>query len=221
MTHRSPQASDGRRGRPARLSRELIVSAARTIVRRQGVDALTMRRLAEEIGCNPMSLYGHINDKAGLLLLILEAEAQELQWPNLPHEPRDRIITAALFIHDTLVDRPWALEAVWPGEAFSYAVLPLAEEILASFIASSFTPTAAAHAYRSIWFLIIGELRSRHGPTPKSVHKRRLTHINRETTPNVDHLASRWQDTDSSYNITDAITAFVDGLIAHNDVGPG
>jgi AcrR family transcriptional regulator len=218
MTHRSPQAGGGRRGRPARLSRELIVSAARVIVRRQGVDALTMRRLAEEIGCNPMSLYGHIDDKVGLLLLILEAEAQELEWPDLPDEPRERIINAALFIHDTLVDRPWALETVWPGESFAYAVLPLTEEILASFIACGFTPTAAAHAYRSIWFLIIGELLARHGPTPRSVHKRRLTQINPETTPNVDHLASRWQDTDSSYSITDAIAAFVDGLIAANDV---
>lgn len=218
MTRRTPQSAGARTGRPARLSRDEIVSAARAIVKRQGVDALTMRRLAEEIGCAPMALYGHVDDKVGLLLLILEAEAQELRWPDLPDEPRERIITAALFIHDTLVDRPWALEAVWPGELFAYAVLPLAEEILASFIACGFTWTASVHAYRSIWFLIIGELLARHGPTPKSVHKRRFTRITPVTTPNIDHLTSHWQETDSSYSITDAITALVDGLIANNDV---
>jgi len=180
-----------------------------------------MRRLAEEIGCAPMALYGHVDDKVGLLLLILEAEAQELEWPDFPDAPRERIITAALFIHDTLADRTWALEAVWPGELFAYAVLPLAEEILASLAACGFTPAAAVHGYRSIWFLIIGELLARHGPTPKSVHKRRLTQINPETTPNVDHLASHWQEIDSSYSVTDAITALVDGLIANNDLTAG
>src|SRR5579863_10131685 len=102
MTQRSSQSGGARTGRPARLSRQQIVGAARAIVRRQGVDALTMRRLAEEIGCAPMALYGHVDDKVGLLLLILEAEAQELEWPDFPDAPRERIITAALFIHDTL-----------------------------------------------------------------------------------------------------------------------
>ncbi len=212
MTNSSPKVPGRGRGRPPRLTQDQIVDAARIIVQREGFSALTMRRLAESIGSTPMALYGHVDDKDDLILLILDAEAQEMEWPELPDQPRDRIIVAATFIHATLVDRPWALEATWPGELFALAVLPLAEAILAAFVESGLTTTAAAHAYRSVWFLITGEVRARHHPTG-SVAKSRLTRINPETTPYVDAFASGWQDTNRTYDVTHAITVLVDGLL--------
>ena len=50
------------RGRPARLSRESVVDAAEAIVSQEGIDALTMRRLASELGSSPMALYRHVRD---------------------------------------------------------------------------------------------------------------------------------------------------------------
>ena len=55
------------RGRPPRLSRHEIVREALALVRRRGRESLTMRSLAEELGCGPMSLYSHVRDKAELL----------------------------------------------------------------------------------------------------------------------------------------------------------
>ena len=55
------------RGRPPRLSRSEIVREALALVRRNGRESLTMRALAEELGCGPMSLYSHVRDKAELL----------------------------------------------------------------------------------------------------------------------------------------------------------
>jgi TetR/AcrR family tetracycline transcriptional repressor len=60
-----------RSGRPRageeRLSREAILTTALRIVDEEGIDALTMRRLASTLGVNPMSLYHHLPNKAAVL----------------------------------------------------------------------------------------------------------------------------------------------------------
>jgi AcrR family transcriptional regulator len=60
-----------RSGRPRageeRLSRETILTTALRIVDDEGIDALTMRRLAATLGVNPMSLYHHLPNKAAVL----------------------------------------------------------------------------------------------------------------------------------------------------------
>ena len=46
-------------GRPAALSRELIVDAAANLVAEHGAEAMTARRLGEALGCDPSALYRH------------------------------------------------------------------------------------------------------------------------------------------------------------------
>jgi len=55
------------------LTRDRIVASAIAIVDRDGLDALSMRRLAAELGVGPMSLYYHVPDKSALYDLILDA----------------------------------------------------------------------------------------------------------------------------------------------------
>lgn len=50
-----------------RLSREAIVDAAVGLADREGIEAVSMRRLGQELGADPMSLYHHLRDKEALL----------------------------------------------------------------------------------------------------------------------------------------------------------
>ncbi|MYU47865.1 TetR family transcriptional regulator, partial [Streptomyces sp. SID7803] len=54
------------------MSREEIIGTARRIVSQEGVNRLTMRRLAAEVGSTPMALYHHVRDKEELLVLLLD-----------------------------------------------------------------------------------------------------------------------------------------------------
>src|SRR5262249_29401310 len=56
-----------RRGRPPRLSAEEIVDVALALLRAEGMRAVTFRRLAEELGVTPMSLYSYFGSKDELL----------------------------------------------------------------------------------------------------------------------------------------------------------
>ncbi|WP_028937067.1 TetR/AcrR family transcriptional regulator [Pseudonocardia spinosispora] len=64
------------------LAREDIVAAAVELARAEGIDALTVRRLAAEIGAGRMSLYRHIPSKDALLDLVANAIAESHVIPE-------------------------------------------------------------------------------------------------------------------------------------------
>ena len=55
------------------LSRDRIVEAAMAAADRDGLDGLSMRRLGQQLGVDPMALYRHVRDKEDLLAGIREA----------------------------------------------------------------------------------------------------------------------------------------------------
>ena len=71
-------APTGRRGQ---LSRTRILEAALKLVDQDGLEALTMRRLADRLKVDPMSLYNHLDSKEALLDGIAEALWNEVRLP--------------------------------------------------------------------------------------------------------------------------------------------
>ena len=67
---RLPDRQARRRREP--ISRDAIVAAAIRLLDREGLAALSMRRLADELGAGAASLYWHVGSKDGLLDLVLD-----------------------------------------------------------------------------------------------------------------------------------------------------
>jgi AcrR family transcriptional regulator len=65
-----------------RLSRDRILEAALRLAERDGLDALSMRRLAQELDVWPMSIYRYFQDKEALLDALGEAAAARIQAPS-------------------------------------------------------------------------------------------------------------------------------------------
>jgi len=104
-----------RRERPARgpkpgLTVDAIVRAAIAIADAEGLEAVSMRRVAQELGAGTMSLYRHVPGKAELLELMLDAVIGEEPAPDpLPEGWRARL---ELFARDQLAGyrrHPWML----------------------------------------------------------------------------------------------------------------
>lgn len=93
------------------LQREQIVAAAIAIVDRDGLAALSMRKLAAELGVGTMSLYYHVPDKSALYDLILEAVMGEMDLsaddPSAPAE--ERLVTAGYALRRALLAHPHAV----------------------------------------------------------------------------------------------------------------
>ncbi len=95
------------------LSREQITAAALTIADAEGVVAMTMRRIAQELGCGTMSLYRHVRTKDELLDLVVDAALGEEERPDVPSgDWREDLRTLARAKRTILLRHPWLSHVV-------------------------------------------------------------------------------------------------------------
>jgi TetR/AcrR family tetracycline transcriptional repressor len=77
----APDDAPDRRRRPAGLSEAQIIEAALRVIRKDGVDGLSMRRLSKELGVTPMAPYYYVSDKQALLDLVVSAALAGIDVP--------------------------------------------------------------------------------------------------------------------------------------------
>lgn len=88
------------------LTRDRIVGAAMDLAQRAGIDALTMRRLADELGVTPMAAYRHVSGKDDLVQAMTErvwAEVLALPFDELPDDPSELVVAALVQIRRHLL----------------------------------------------------------------------------------------------------------------------
>lgn len=104
-------AEPSRRGPKARHSVAEIVAAATTIADAEGLGALSMRRIATDLGIGTMSVYTYVPSKAELLDLMLDAAYAETAKPrDVPGSWRDRLTQVARENWALYHRHPWMLE---------------------------------------------------------------------------------------------------------------
>jgi AcrR family transcriptional regulator len=97
------------RGRPAGLSRERIVAEAVAVADAEGLQKVSMKRVAERLDCGVMSLYRHVASKEQLVALMLDTAMGPA--PELPTEEgwRKALAEWARANRDFFLAHPWAL----------------------------------------------------------------------------------------------------------------
>jgi AcrR family transcriptional regulator len=94
------------------LTRSAVVRAAIAVADSDGLDAVSIRRVAADLGARPMSLYTHIASKDDLLDLMANEVIAEVLVPEpLPEHWRDALAGIARYSYTTYVAHPWVLEA--------------------------------------------------------------------------------------------------------------
>jgi len=100
------------RGRRPRLNRDELAATAVRIADQLGLDALSMRRLAGELGAGTMSLYYYVRTKTELLMLVVDTVMAENHVPEgeMPDDWRDALVTIARATRATLQRHPWVMD---------------------------------------------------------------------------------------------------------------
>lgn len=100
-----------RRGPKPRLSVQRIVQAAIGIADREGLAALSMRRVADEVGVTAMSLYTYLPSKAELVDVMIDTVMSELPRVDVPDGGwRAKLEQVARENRDTYLRHPWLLQ---------------------------------------------------------------------------------------------------------------
>ncbi len=108
-------ATRSRTRRP--LSRERVLEKAIALADKDGIEALSMRKLGQALGVEAMSLYNHVGSKGELVAAMVD---QVVERFDLPDDGRwdDAIRRCALSAYDLLHEHPWACSlAVAPSDA--------------------------------------------------------------------------------------------------------
>jgi len=136
-----------------RLSKEVVVERGLALADAEGLDALTIRRLATELGVTPMALYWHFRNKEELLAALGDQVWRELDtdidlaapW----YEQMRGLLESLLHV---LRSHPSASQLILDGEKQSDAALVAMETALAVLRRGGFDPEQAAEIARSaLW----------------------------------------------------------------------
>jgi TetR/AcrR family transcriptional regulator, tetracycline repressor protein len=136
-----------RAGRPKAgeepLTRGRILETALSLVDVDGIEALSMRRLAKELGVDPMAIYHHLPNKRALLSALIEEVFSEMRVME-PEETggwRERVGAWAQAFRDVAGAHPKLVShlASYP-EAASKATLESTEDLYAAFEAAGMSP---------------------------------------------------------------------------------
>lgn len=217
----SLNTSPGRAGRPPVTSRAEILRAARQVIERDGWDKLTIRRLAAELGVGAATLYHHVRDRDDLLIQLLNQHADQTLRPDLPDDPRERIVVAAAAIHDALAVWPWAAEVLTVDGFLGRlgpSALAMVEAIVAGAVACGCTQAQAVDLFRNLWYFTVGEIlvraRSRSGQTANDRDAFFPADLDASRFPHLAAIGDRWPDLAAHDSFPDGLAAFVDGQLA-------
>jgi AcrR family transcriptional regulator len=90
------------------LSRKRVLSAAVELADRSGIEALTMRRLGQQLGVEAMSLYKHVANKDDVLDGIVDLVVGDIEVPPTGTPWRPAMRARAVSAHAVLLAHPWA-----------------------------------------------------------------------------------------------------------------
>ncbi|HUA41689.1 MAG TPA: TetR family transcriptional regulator [Streptosporangiaceae bacterium] len=151
-----------------RLTKQAVVDCALALGDAEGVEALTIRRIATELGVTPMALYWHFRNKEELLAGVGDQIWRELDTDVDLSAPWDRQLRGLLesLLH-VLRSHPCASQLILEGEKQSDAALLASETALAVLHRGGFDPDHAAEITRTALFtglmLIMSEPGSKQG----------------------------------------------------------
>ena len=94
-------------GRPAQRSRAEITASAIELADREGLDALSMRRLAAELGTGAASLYRYVATREDLLDLMTDETATEFDFPATSGDWQTDLLSLARQARGIMRRHPW------------------------------------------------------------------------------------------------------------------
>lgn len=152
--------------RPAKLTRNLVQAAALEIVDREGVGALSIRRLARHLGTGAMTLYNYVGDRDELDGLVVDAVMAEVVLPEPAGDWRLAVRGLAEAAWQVLHDHPQAIPLVLARRVLQPGSLAWAEAMLQALARGGLRGETLLAAFRLVNGLIFGLAQTYPGPAP-------------------------------------------------------
>ena len=140
------------------LSKERVLRAAVELADREGIDALSMRRLAKDLGVEAMSLYNHVANKDEILVGMIDLVTSEVDDPSTEGglDWKTAIRRSAISTHDAFIRHRWSCPLMMKVAAMIPSRMRWMESLLRTLREAGFSPNLTHHAYHALDAHIVG-----------------------------------------------------------------
>ncbi|MFI8964822.1 TetR/AcrR family transcriptional regulator [Streptomyces sp. NPDC053493] len=141
------------------LTRDEVLDTAAALVKEHGPDALTMRRLAAELGTAVTSIYWHVGNRESLLDALVERTVADLGTLR-PRgaDPAERIVSVARLLRRALRERPHLVAMVHERGLTERMFLPAQRALIHEAHAAGLRGARAADLVRAVQFQVVGHV---------------------------------------------------------------
>lgn len=150
------QTSGDSAERRAPLNRERVLHVAITLADRDGLDALSMRKLGQELRVDAMALYRHVRNKDDLFDGIIELIVGEIERPAPTGAWKIDLRAQVMAARAVMLRHPWARRVFEVRGTSGLAVIGYIEDVLAIFSDGGFSIDLAHHALHVLDSRIFG-----------------------------------------------------------------
>ena len=149
------------------LNKERILRAAVALADADGVDSLSMRKIAEELDVVPMALYRHVANKDEMLDGMVDLVVAEIDPPEITLDWKEAMRRRIHSARRMLQRHPWAARVLESRNEPTPAVIGYIDEMIGLFLAGGFTIELTHHALHAMGSRILGFTQELFDDTPE------------------------------------------------------
>ena len=207
--------------RREQLNRDRVLAAAVALADAEGVDAVSMRGLAQHLGVVPMALYKHVANKDELLDGMIDAVVGEIEPPVAGPDWRAAIRRRILSARTVLLRHPWARRVMESKTTPTLTVLGYMDSTIGMFLAGGLTVDLTHQVMHALGSRIFGFTQELYESTPAAEIPPEVAQFMMATFPNVVAVAtSRPHDPgsvvgpgcDDQFEFEFTLDLFLDGI---------
>lgn len=138
------------------LTRERVLRTAVRLADKGGIESLSMRRLAKELGVEAMSLYNHVANKDEILGGMIDLVASEIELPSDEADWKAAVRRSAISSRDVLVRHRWAAGIWMSSQGGGTARLRHADWLLRTLREAGLSKDLTYHAFHILEAYVLG-----------------------------------------------------------------
>lgn len=150
------KTSERRRGPKPTLSVEHIAQAAIGFAKAEGLEALSMKRLAEVLNVGTMTLYTYVPDKTTLLQLMLDRAVTGLELPTSSVDWRQHLRRSAETLFTLYLEHPWMLQVIVDAPPITPGQMRYLESMLRALRDTGLTGSESLDVSMSLSYYVLG-----------------------------------------------------------------
>jgi AcrR family transcriptional regulator len=191
------------------LSLDAIIAEARTVADTEGLEAVSMRVLAQRLGCTPRALYRHVSDKDGVLELVADRAFADVPAPRADVPWPAALVEFFTAMRALLIASPAVAQIVAQQPVAGPEFRRHGERLVGLLLDAGLQPDVAAEAVVALAQFTLGASLPGTGQRLHETYRARQADIAGEARPALSHMTRHFAADDADTRFRSALRRLI------------